>query len=242
MNNQTTQTTPLPSTSTTKSHLLRLPTELRLQILYQALLSAPRSNDRWGITVTDSRISKIKTSVTEHPEECVWGNRDRTALLLINRQLHLEAEDVYYSRFSFEVPAYLVSKKSPELIQLNTWSLHAMLLIQNIRIGIALYSNSSVQRSKCKKLKLAYGTLRDKLPRLRSAVVRLTLWEGLVDSNNEGFEDLEDSEKSEHWLVPMVLDLVGVFRGLKHLELAPCSEQEKEIVQKCKERMSLGTW
>ncbi len=77
-------------------NLLSLPIELRLQILYHALLPSPPSyGPTSDMTLIDVDTREVhKECVTNFPNKYYWGTSRMTPPLLINRQLHLEAEEV----------------------------------------------------------------------------------------------------------------------------------------------------
>lgn len=156
-----------------------------------------------------------------------------TPLLLVNRQIHVEAEDVLYSNFRFGFPHYL----DAALVRgfLGSLSPRAVQLIRNVTVHIILRMDGKGGHAE-KQWREAFEALVREVPRLRSVVV-------VVDFVGSPVEE----EGRRKGLVDAVLGLAGVFKGVESLELAhwdrgPQFQQRMDIVRECRERVRAGVW
>ncbi|KAF2455706.1 hypothetical protein BDY21DRAFT_373311 [Lineolata rhizophorae] len=97
------------TTSSQPCHFLRIPPELRLYIFYLVLQSQAdtETTEMWPpasipITCNPRNNNYLKTSLPHHWPSIFryWGSPRMAAALRLNRQLHREATDVLYTRFT----------------------------------------------------------------------------------------------------------------------------------------------
>jgi len=224
-----------PVTPPSKAHLLRLPVEIRLRIISHALLPPPPRNDpSLDLTLVLVDISAThKKDVKERPDEYYWGTSRMTPLLLVNRQIHVEAEDVLYSDFRFGFPHYL----DAALVRgfLGSLSPRAVRLIRNVTVHVVLRMDGKGGRAE-KLWGKAFDALVREVPRLRSVNF-------VVDFVGMPVE----KEGRRKGLVDAVMGLAGVFKGVEILEVArrdrgPRFMLWKDIMRECIERIRAGVW
>lgn len=209
MNIQNTQTSsptpsqpvPPPTITPSKAHFLHLPVEIRLRIIYHALLPPPPRNN----------------------PSC--------DLLLVNRQVHAEAEDVLYSNFRFCFPHYLNAALVRDF--LGGVGPRTVQLIRKVDVLAIFRTGNGDGGYAVKQRREAFETLIRELPRLSSVVVAVSFTRSPV----------EESRMKE--LVDAVLGLVRVFSGVESLELVHGGSpigQRGDIVRECRERVRAGEW
>lgn len=159
------------------SHLLRLPTELRLKI-YEYALSVPNEynidkpmivvNDRGNSFTSRGRYRALQMSPS-------WVGEDGTTrkLLRVNRLIHDEAEDFLYSRNT------LFFRNSFDLDRLgaflDTLSETARCRIRSVgfEVFFFVHSQTGVPKTTLKQYEQAGRLLREKLPRWSSVLFYL---------------------------------------------------------------------
>lgn len=156
-----------------------------------------------------------------------------TSVLLVNRQMHMEAEDVLYSTFRFGLPQYLDAALVRDF--LGSLSPRAVHLIRNVTVHVVLRMDGKGAHI-VKQWREAFEALVREVSRLRSVVVA-------VDFVGSPVEE----EVRRKGLVDTVLGLAGVFKGVESLELAyrdrgPQFQQRTDIVRDCKERIRARVW
>ncbi|KAI9717753.1 MAG: hypothetical protein M1812_004482 [Candelaria pacifica] len=222
--------------SNNQPHLLNLPPELRLQILYQAFLptnNPPTNSDPAQIDIDISTTAK--TSTKANPSAYYWGTSLSTSPLLINAQLHHEAEEILYSNFRFAFPHYLSTDLVHEFLSGRSPRVRG--LIRDIKVIIIISSRLDVcDRDVIQQWKEAFEVLRNELTRLRSVVVGVNFVGTPVGS-----------EKGRGELVDAVLELASVFKGVRDLRLdywdrGEGFEERGEVVRCCKERILEEGW
>jgi hypothetical protein len=226
------------------SKLLDLPIEIRIEILYYALLcpilSANSYDDAAKVCLGLSDFGTPPV-VDRNPKErsCYyWGTERMTRLLRVNHQLHAEAEEVLYSSFVFCFPPDMSprslssfiagrSRRSLKLIRHIELSLHLVLKERswwNPPVAFQLYAFTYLlqQWEMCKVI-LA------ELPGLKTVKLQL--------SSAGGPQPTTPKERGS--LVNLVVRLMGMFRSVQRLELIQKVEPSSywsELAQECIDR------
>lgn len=159
-----------------KSHLLRLPPELRLKI-YEYVLEVPNEYmDRPLIVINDRGNSFTARGRYRALSMCPsWVGEDGTArkLLSVNRQIHDEAEDFLYSRNT------LFFKNSFDLDHmgdfLDTMSATARSRIRSIgfEVFFFVHTQTGVPKRSLKQYEQAGRLMMQKLPRWETVIFYL---------------------------------------------------------------------
>jgi hypothetical protein len=206
---------PIPGSPTT-SALLAFPLEIRRAIYFYALLPSPEYRQ-----VLRPLRAKRKNSW--------WGTEEMSKVLIINRQLHWEMEEVLYSSFEFSF-----METTPYNIQgfLDVLSPRARYLIQHVSCSITMNVRirESIRQSYFNNWKACFEVMCKEMPGLRRIALQFRFL-GISNTSSMRRASLES-----------MMDLVNVFRSGQEVSLLPYDQhdgnnavdvQGAEIVREC---------
>lgn len=222
------------------SQFLALPFEIRAEILFYTF-KHPYPPTPIRPTIDTVRINFIPwQDLHRIQQRGWWGSREMTYLLLINRQIHEEAEKVLFKRFIF-------------LVRPQMQNMHAMQKFMSVRLSTA--ARGFITRLRIiwqfraigfidAELSKVYSLLMSELPNLKAVAVAVRIstpqTEKLFGYNLLSGFNIGDMEKL---IVIRMMIVLEPFKQLKHLEVS-CSEASpmKSAVQDCRRRIKTGDW
>lgn len=222
------------------SQFLALPFEIRAEILFYTF-KHPYPPNPIRPTIDTVRINFIPwQDLHRIQQRGWWGSREMTYLLLINRQIHEEAEKVLFKRFIFLVRPQMQSMHAMQKFMSVRLSTPARGFITRLRIIWQFRAIGFIDA----ELSKVYSLLMSELPNLKAVAVAVRIstpqTEKLFGYNLLSGFNIGDMEKL---IVIRMMIVLEPFKQLEHLEVS-CSEASpmKSAVQDCRRRIKTGDW
>lgn len=222
------------------SQFLALPFEIRAEILFYTF-KHPYPPTPIRPTIDTVRINFIPwQDLHRIQQRGWWGSREMTYLLLINRQIHEEAEKVLFKRFIFLVRPQMQNMHAMQKFMSVRLSTPARGFITRLRIIWQFRAIGFIDA----ELSKVYSLLMSELPNLKAVAVAVRIstpqTEKLFGYNLLSGFNIGDMEKL---IVIRMMIVLEPFKQLEHLEVS-CSEASpmKSAVQDCRRRIKSGDW
>lgn len=222
------------------SPFLALPYEIRAEILYYTF------KHPYPPTPTRPTITKVRKNfipwqdLHRIQQRGWWGSREMTYILLINRQMHNEAEKVLFKHFIFLVRPQMQSMKAMQKFMSARLSIPARSFITRLRIIWQFRAIGFIDA----ELSKVYRLLVIELPNLKAVAVAVRIStpqnENLFGYNRLSGFNIGDMEKL---IVIRMMIVLEPFKQLEHLDVS-CSEASpmRSAVQDCRRRIKAGNW
>lgn len=222
------------------SPFLALPFEIRAEILFYAF------KHPYPPTPIRPTINTIRTNfipwqdLHRIQQRGWWGSREMTYLLLINRQIHDEAEKVLFKHFFFLVRPQMQNMNAIQKFMSAHLSTSARGFITRLRI---IWQFRAIGFTDA-ELSKVYSFLLSELPNLKAVAMAVRIsapqTEKLFGYNSLSGFNIGDMEKL---IVIRMMIVLESFKKLEYLDVS-CSESSpiKSAVQECRRRIKTGDW
>lgn len=222
------------------SPFLALPFEIRAEILFYAF------KHPYPPTPIRPTINTIRTNfipwqdLHRIQQRGWWGSREMTYLLLINRQIHDEAEKVLFKHFMFLVRPQMQNMNAIQKFMSAHLSTSARGFITRLRI---IWQFRAIGFTDA-ELSKVYSFLLSELPNLKAVAMAVRIsapqTEKLFGYNSLSGFNIGDMEKL---IVIRMMIVLEPFKKLEYLDVS-CSESSpmKSAVQECRRRIKTGDW
>lgn len=167
-----------------------------------------------------------------------WGSREMTYLLLINRQIHDEAERVLFKHFIFLVRPQMQSMNAMQKFMSTRLSNPARGFITRLRIIWQFRAIGFIDA----ELSKVYSLLMSKLPNLKAVAVAVRISTPQTEKLF-GYNLLPSGFNMEKLIVIRMMIVLEPFKNLECLDVS-CLESSpmKSAVQECHRRIKTGDW
>lgn len=222
------------------SPFLALPYEIRAEILYYTF-KHPYPPTPTRPTITEVRKNFIPwQDLHRIQKRGWWGSREMAYILLINRQMHDEAERVLFKHFIFLVRPQMQSVNAMQKFMSARLSIAARGFITRLRIIWQFRAIGFIDV----ELSEVYSLLMFELPNLKAVAVAVRI-STLQTENLFGYNRLYGFNigDMENLIVIRMMTVLEPFRQLEHLDVS-CSEASpmRSAVQDCRRRIKAGDW
>lgn len=222
------------------SPFLALPFEIRAEILFYTFKHPyPPTPIRPTINTVRSNFIHWQ-DLHRIQQRGWWGSREMTYLLLVNRQIHEEAEMVLFKHFIFLVRPQMQNMDAMQKFMSARLSTTARAFITRLRI---IWQFRAIGFTDA-ELSKVYSLLISELPNLNTVAVAVRIstpqTEKLFGFNLLSGFNTGDMEKL---IVIRMMIVLEPFKKLGYLDVS-CSESSpmKSAVQECRRRISTGDW
>lgn len=168
-----------------------------------------------------------------------WGSREMTYLLLINRQIHDEAEQVLFKHFIFLVRPKWQNMNAMQKFMSTRLSNPARSFITRLRIIWQFRAIGFIDA----ELSKVYSLLMSKLPNLKAVAVAIRISKPQTEKLFGYHNLLPSGFNMERLIVIRMMIVLEPFKKLECLDVS-CLEFSpmKSAVQECRSRIKTGDW